>query len=68
MKAQVGDELIIESPEPGTPGRIGTIVALPDTDGSPPYLVHWLVGDYASLIEPGPNFRIEPRRPASRTS
>jgi Domain of unknown function (DUF1918) len=51
MKAQVGDELIIESPEPGTSDRIGTIVALQNADGSPPYIVHWLVGDYDSLIE-----------------
>jgi Domain of unknown function (DUF1918) len=54
MKAQVGDELIIESPEPGTSGRSGTIVALQNADGSPPYVVHWLAGDYDSLIEPGP--------------
>jgi Domain of unknown function (DUF1918) len=65
MKAQVGDELIIESPVPGTSGRIGTIVALRNTDGSPPYVVHWLAGDYDSLIEPGPTARIE-RRHASR--
>jgi len=70
MKAQVGDELIIESPEPGTSGRIGTIVALRNGDGSPPYVVHWLAGDYDSLIEPGPTARIERRhtqRPSSRS-
>jgi hypothetical protein len=53
MKAQVGDELIIESPEPGTSGRVGTIVALQNADGSPPYVVHWLADDYDSLIYPG---------------
>jgi hypothetical protein len=52
MNAQVGDELIIESPQPGAPGRIGTIVALQNTDGSPPYVVHWLAGDYVSQIDP----------------
>ena len=67
MNAQVGDELIIESPEPGTSARIGTIVALRNADGSPPYVVHWLAGDYDSLIEPGPTARIE-RRHASRPS
>ena len=65
MNAQVGDELIIESLEPGTSARMGTIVALRNADGSPPYVVHWLVGDYDSLIEPGPTARIE-RRHASR--
>jgi len=59
MKAKVGDELIIESPQPGAPGRIGTIVALHNADGSPPYVVHWLVGDYDSQIDPGPMARIE---------
>jgi len=70
MKAQVDDELIIESPEPGTSGRIGTIVALQNADGSPPYVVHWLVGDYDSLIRPGPTARIGRRhtsRPPSRS-
>ena len=42
-------------------GRIGTIVALRNADGSPPYVVHWLAGDYDSLIQPGPTARIERR-------
>ncbi len=68
MKAQVGDELIIESPEPGTSGRIGTIVALQNADGSPPYVVHWLAGDYDSLIEPCPAARIGRRRTSRPSS
>lgn len=65
MEAQVGDELVIESPELGTSGRRGTIVAIQNADGSPPYVVHWLAGDYDSLIDPGPAARVE-RRYASR--
>jgi hypothetical protein len=61
MKAQVGDCLIIEGAEPGEPRRIGTIVALRNADGSPPYIVHWVTGDYDSLVRPGPGARIEPR-------
>jgi hypothetical protein len=68
MKAQVGDELIVESPEPGTSDRIGTIVALQNADGSPPYVVHWLAGDYDSLIAPGPTARIGRRRAARPSS
>jgi Domain of unknown function (DUF1918) len=68
MKAEVGDELIIESPQPGVPGRIGTIVALHNTDGSPPYVVHWLAGDYDSRIDPGPKARIERHHPARTPS
>ncbi len=58
MKAKVGDELIIDSPEPTHPGRIGTIIALTNHDGSPPYVVRWLAG-YESLVFPGPDVRIE---------
>lgn len=67
MKARVGDELVIGGPEPGTSGRIGTIVAFQNADGSPPYVVHCLAGDYDSLIRPGPTARIE-RRHTSRRS
>jgi hypothetical protein len=66
MIAYVGDELTIESPGPGKPDRIGTIVALQNTDGSPPYVVHWVVGDYISLIEPGPQARVKRRASHSR--
>lgn len=54
MKAQVGDQLIIESAEPGMPGGAGTIVAARNADGSPPYLAHCVTGDFESQIEPGP--------------
>jgi hypothetical protein len=52
------------------PGGIGTIVALQNADGSPPYVVHYLAGDYDSLIEPVPTARIGGRhtsRPSSRS-
>ena len=68
MEAEVGDELIIESPQPGVPDRIGTIVAIRNTDGSPSYVVHWLAGDYDSQIDPGPKARIERHRPARTPS
>lgn len=58
MTAEVGDELIIESMEPVQTRRVGTIVGLKNADGSPPYLVHWVAGDYDSLIYPGPGTRM----------
>lgn len=61
MRAHVGDELIVESTEPAYTRRVGRIVALRTADGSPPYLVHWAVGDYPSLIYPGPGVRMEVR-------
>ena len=50
MKAQVGDQLIIESAEPGMPGGAGTIVAVRNADRSQPYLVHWVAGDFVRKI------------------
>ena len=40
------------------PDRAGTIVAVRNADGSPPYLVHWVADDFDSQIEPGPRARI----------
>jgi Domain of unknown function (DUF1918) len=59
MNAEVGDELIVESTEPVQSRRVGTIVGLKTADGPPAHLVHWVVGDYDSLIFPGPGTRME---------
>ena len=59
MEAEVGDELVVESTDPMRARRVGTIVGLKTADGSPPYLVHWVVGDYDSLVYPGPSTRME---------
>jgi Domain of unknown function (DUF1918) len=59
LRAEVGDTLIIEAGgRPGTP-RIGEIVAVTDPDGSPPYRVRWLAGEYESVIIPGSGARVE---------
>ena len=54
MRANVGDELIVGQTETCGAARIGTIVAVRGSDGAPPYLVHWLTGDYDSLVSPWP--------------
>src|SRR5215470_20375078 len=64
MRAQVGDELIVESTVPVPSRRVGVVIGLKNADGSPPYLVHWVVGDYTSLIFPGPNTRMIVRHKA----
>ncbi|HTS99207.1 MAG TPA: DUF1918 domain-containing protein [Streptosporangiaceae bacterium] len=61
MRANVGDELIVEKAGSGASGRVGTIVGVRTSDGSPPYLVHWVVGDYDALVFPWPGVRIRPR-------
>jgi len=66
VRAHVGDELTVESTMPVPSRRVGTIVGLKNADGSPPYLVHWVVGDYDSLIFPGPNTRMTVRHHKAR--
>lgn len=61
MEAEIGDQLIIENTGPTPPLRVGTAAGLQSSDGSPRYVVHWLAGDYDSLIMPGPRTRIEVR-------
>ena len=57
MKAEPGDELIVESAEAGRPVRVGTIIALGSTNGTPGSLVHWVAGDCGSLVVPWPGIR-----------
>ena len=65
MRANVGDELIVgKSPSCGA--RVGKIVAVRGGGGSPPYLVHWVAGDYDSLVTPWPGVRIRHQQPWPR--
>jgi len=66
MRAHVGDELTVESTMPVHSSRVGTIVGLKNADGSPPYLVHWVIGDYDSLVFPGPGRRMTVRHREAR--
>jgi hypothetical protein len=62
LRAQVGDTLIIEDDSFASTPRIGRILAVSSPDGSPPYRVRWLAGEYESLITAGPGARIEKGR------
>lgn len=57
LRAEVGDTLVIDGGMAGLP-RIGAIIAVTGRDGSPPYLVRWLAGEYESRISPGAGARI----------
>lgn len=59
LRAHVGDTLVIEEENAAGAPRIGRILAVGNPDGSPPYRVRWLAGDYESLIYPGPGARVE---------
>ena len=48
MKAVPGDRLIID----GDPSRVGEVIAVPHTDGSPPYVVRWMRSGHIALVSP----------------
>lgn len=52
LKADAGDVLVIDPDGQSGLPRIGQIIAVLGQDGAPPYRVHWVVGDYESLISP----------------
>lgn len=59
MRANVGDTLIMAGDGDATFSRLGTITAVLGPDGSPPYRVLWLVGEYESLVVPGPGAHVK---------
>ncbi|WP_454345464.1 pyridoxamine 5'-phosphate oxidase family protein [Streptomyces canus] len=64
MRAQLGDQLVVESPATGATRRDGEIVGLHHEDGTPPYDVHWSDTDEVTLVFPGPDAHVrhvEPR-------
>ncbi|MEU6379859.1 DUF1918 domain-containing protein [Streptomyces sp. NPDC046909] len=58
MRAQLGDQLIVESPTTGVTRRDGEIVGLRHEDGTPPYDVHWSDTDEVTLVFPGPDAHV----------
>ncbi|WUW85354.1 DUF1918 domain-containing protein [Streptomyces sp. NBC_01451] len=58
MQAQLGDQLIVESPTTGTTRHDGEIVGLHHEDGTPPYDVRWSDTDEVTLVFPGPDAHV----------
>ncbi|MGG7569356.1 DUF1918 domain-containing protein [Streptomyces sirii] len=58
MRAQLGDQLVVESPVTGATRRDGEIVGLHHEDGTPPYDVRWSDTDEVTLVFPGPDAHI----------
>jgi hypothetical protein len=48
MKATPGDRLIVD----GDVSRVGEVIAVPHTDGSPPYVVRWQRSGHIALVSP----------------
>ncbi|KOU77418.1 XRE family transcriptional regulator [Streptomyces sp. MMG1533] len=79
MRAQLGDQLVVESPVTGATRRDGEIVGLHHADGTPPYDVRWSDTDEVTLVFPGADAHIhhiehrpgsapEPSRPSEDES
>jgi transcriptional regulator with XRE-family HTH domain len=58
MRAQLGDQLVVESPATGATRRDGEIVGLRHADGTPPYDVRWSDTDEVTLVFPGPDAHV----------
>jgi len=58
MHAKTGDWLLVEQSSVDRPARRGRIVGVRQTDGGPPYLVHWLDTDHEALVYPGPDAHV----------
>ncbi|PIM67202.1 XRE family transcriptional regulator [Streptomyces sp. JV178] len=58
MRAQLGDQLVVESTTTGATRRDGEIVGLHHADGTPPYDVRWSDTDEVTLVFPGPDAHV----------
>jgi Domain of unknown function (DUF1918) len=68
MDAEPGDELVVDGDGSGRDERVGLILGIPKKDGHAAYLVHWIVGDYDSLISPWPAVHIRHRENQTPTA
>ncbi len=59
MKANIGDQLLVESSSADQHRREGEIIEVKGTDGQPPFVVRWTDG-HESLCYPGPDARVRP--------
>jgi hypothetical protein len=65
MQAVAGDRLVVHSHHVGEPERVGDILEVHGTDGTPPYLVRWSDTEQEALVFPGADASVE--HPADRS-
>jgi hypothetical protein len=53
MNAKVGDWLVMKGTAVGQHDQRGLITEVRNSDGSPPYLIHWLESDHLATVFPG---------------
>ncbi|HEV7948991.1 MAG TPA: DUF1918 domain-containing protein [Glaciihabitans sp.] len=59
MYANVGDRIVIRSPQLKGHVRDGEIVEIHGDHGAPPYLVRWSDTGHESLLFPGPDASVQ---------
>jgi len=59
MYAHIGDRIVLEGTHLGDARRIGVVIAVSRSDGSPPYQVRWLDNGRTTLIFPGAEAHVE---------
>ena len=55
MRAKVGDWLVMKGLTIDQHEQRGLITEVHSSDGSPPYVVHWLENDHVATVFPGPD-------------
>jgi Domain of unknown function (DUF1918) len=55
MQAKVGDWLVMKGLTIDQHEQRGLITEVHSSDGSPPYVVHWLDNDHVATVFPGPD-------------
>ena len=61
MRADVGDQLVIESNRVDSPKKVGEILEVQGEDGAPPYVVRWADGHQA-VMYPGADAHVVPQQ------
>lgn len=59
MRAEVGDQLVIQGHRVGEPRRVGQVVEVRGEDGGPPYRVRWDETGTTTLLFPGSDCRVQ---------
>lgn len=60
MRAQVGDFLVVKATTIGHHEQHAEIIAVRSEDGSPPYVVRWLVDGHEATVYPGSDAVVVP--------
>ena len=62
MKANTGDRLVVMSRHLDEAVEEGEIIEVHGADGDPPFVVRWEGSEHDSLVYPGPDARVIPRK------